>query len=253
MRIVVCIKAVKSEFVYSNDNSNEGFVINPYDLYALEKCIEFKKATKCTIICICMGTMKAEGIMIKALAMGADEVILLNDEAFIGSDTISTSYVLSKAIRKISNVDIVVFGEKSIDGATGQVAFGVGERLKYFVLNRVEKFESLEDKYVVVMQNDDDNMTKIRFKMPCIVSFNDFVLYHPNIRLIALKRARQRKITIWGAAEIQADISKCGIKGSKTKVLNIENGFNKKENKVIDGTIANKAGLILDIIEGKKI
>lgn len=252
MRIVVCIKPIKSELVYPNDNLSESFVMNPYDLYAFQKCIELKKETQCTIICICMGSMKSESLMTKALAMGADEAILLNDQAFVGSDTIATSYVLSKAIKKISNVDVVVFGERSIDGETGQVGFGVGERLKYFCLNKIEKFECLEDKHVVVTRNDGENMEKIRIKMPCTLAFNDFIISQPDIGLIALKKARRRKITIWNAAEIQADIFKCGNKGSKTKVLNIKNSFTKKKNKIIDGTIAKKTRLILDVIQGKK-
>jgi len=252
MRIVVCIKPSKSEFVFPNELRNDTFVINPYDLCALKNCLELKKSTDCTIICICMGPLDAKIPLIKALAMGVDEVILLNDTAFSGSDTVATSFVLAKAIAKVSDVDMVVCGEKSVDGETGQVVYGISERLGYYCVCKAERFISAEDGKVLMDMDDERNLTRIEVCLPVVVAFRDFSLTYPEISLLALKRAKLKGVTVWNAEDIDVDTNKCGIKGSKTKVYSIRSGFAPREKNVVKGNTADKALFILGIVCGKK-
>lgn len=251
MRIVVCIKPVKSELVYPNELRNESYLMNPYDLYALESCIELKKQMDCKIICLCMGPKDSEYMLTKALAMGADDAVLLNDKEFIGSDTVATTYILSKAISMIGNIDMVVCGEKSIDGETGQVVFGLSERLNYLCISGSESIIEVNEEQIVCKINNKDTTTSVSLKFPIVISFNNFKLKQPNISLLALKKAKKKEIIVWGASEIKVDVSKCGTNGSKTKVLNINSEIKKKGKAVIEGTITDKAKLILDIVCGQ--
>lgn len=248
MRIVLCIKPVKSELVNHGEVKNEVFVMNPYDLFALENCLELKKKSNCQIICVCMGPMSSKYLLIKAIAMGVDEVVLLNDNIFIGSDTVATSYILTKAINKLGNIDMVVCGEKSIDGETGQVVYGISERLKYNCLTNIGKIIEIRDKQIILEKIDNKMKTIIQVNLPISISFSDFKLSQPNISLINLKRAKTKKIIIWGAVDIEADNSKCGLNGSKTKVLDIKSQLSKKQNTKINGTIVDKAQFIHNFI-----
>lgn len=251
MKIVVCIKPVKSELIFPNEARNEAFVINPYDLYALEKCIKLKEQIDCRIICVCMGPKDSEYMLTKALAMGADEVVLLSDAAFIGSDTVATTYILSRAVSKLGGVDLVVCGDKSVDGETGQVVYGISERLKWFCISKVENIIELNKEQIILQRKDNDVKATVRFSMPAVISFYDFKLNQPNISLVALKKAKHKGINVWGANDLEADAGKCGTNGSKTKVLDIKSEFTKKDSIVVEGTMTDKVKLVLDIVYGR--
>ncbi|MDR2713806.1 MAG: hypothetical protein LBB91_11920 [Clostridiales bacterium] len=253
MRIVVCIKPVKSELVYPNEERQESLVMNPYDLYALESCLTLKQETECEIICLCMGPRQSEGMLTKAFAMGADKAILLNDSHFGGSDTVATTYILSQAIQKIGQVDIVAFGEKSIDGETGQVVHGLSEMLGYPCLCHIESLEKEDDTGLILSQNDGQYQLKLRAKLPLAISFCEFRLSQPDISLLALKRARQKEVTIWNAADIGVDLAYCGLSGSKTQVLNVKNELIKKSNTILEGLAKDKTNSLLRIIKGEQL
>ena len=76
-----------------------------------------------------MGPPQAESALREALSMGADRAILVSDRAFAGADTLATSYMLSVAIKKIKNYDLILCGRQAIDGETGQVGPQLAEAL----------------------------------------------------------------------------------------------------------------------------
>ena len=97
MNIIVLIKPVSEKYVNNNSANEENLVINPYDLYALSNIVELKNKNKdIHITCISMGSLKAKDVLIRCRAIGADDVILLSDEAFAGSDTYATIYILER-------------------------------------------------------------------------------------------------------------------------------------------------------------
>lgn len=251
MKIVICIKPIKSVLFYPNVSRSEDFLINPYDLYALQKNIELKKSFDCKIICLCMGPMGSKGLLQKAIALGADEAILLNDDKFKGSDTVATSYILTTAIKKIPNVDLIACGKQSIYGETGQVVYGIGERLNYYCLSDVADILDVQDSAIKVKQVKESEIIIGRLKTPAVVSFHDYVVTQPIINLLALKRARKKEIIVWDAADLEVDTSKCGLDGSKTTVLNVQKEIVKKTKSYIEGTAEEKAELIYNIMTGK--
>lgn len=251
MKIVLCIKPVKAELIYAGESRVEDYLMNPYDLYALEKTVLIKNFIACRVICLCMGPMSSKGLLQKAIAVGADESILLNDDMFRGSDTFSTSYILAKAIEKIGNVDIVACGRQTIDGETGQVVYGLGERLNYYCLPDIAEIIGAQDSAIQVKQVKESEIIIGKLKTPAVVSFHDFIVSQPQISLTALKRARKKEILVWNAVDLEADADKCGLEGSKTKVLYVQKELMKKPKAYIDGNTVEKVELMYNIITGK--
>src|SRR5512144_3250557 len=108
MLAVACIKQVPDTAQVqidpvTNTLVREGipFVVNPYDTHAIEECLRLKDRFGVRVAAISMGPPNAEATLRKALAVGADEAILLSDRAFGGADTLATSKVLSAAIEKL--------------------------------------------------------------------------------------------------------------------------------------------------------
>ena len=174
MKIAVCIKPVRTELAFPSEQSTEPFSMNPYDLYALEQCIALKKKINCTVYCICLGPESAESILRKTFAMGADEAIHICDKAFAGSDTVATSYILYKALTKLMPFDLIVCGNKTIDGETGQVASGLAERLDMDCISDMLSISCENENEILAEQNSEDNCNVIRLDLPAVVSFDNF-------------------------------------------------------------------------------
>ena len=252
MRIILCIKPIRSDLIYANDQIKyEKYIINPYDLFALEKCLAFKKDNPgCTITCLSMGPLLSSEALTRALAMGADEAFLLNDPLFAGSDTIATTYTLTTAFAKIGAFDLVVCGKKAVDGETGQVVFSLAAGLDLRCISNIEELLQIEAHQIIARQRTGEWVRKIAFKYPALISFSDFRISQPSIPLPALKRAKKKGVAIWRAEDLDLGRSRCGLKGSKTELINVEYDSVKQNaaSNVIEGTVDEKARMTLNLI-----
>jgi electron transfer flavoprotein beta subunit len=136
MNIVVCVKQVPDTMDVRIDPKTNTLVrdgvpsiLNPFDEFAIEEGLRIKERFGGTVTVITMGPPQASEILRTALAMGADAVALLSDRAIAGSDTLATSYTLSRGVAKVGNVDLVITGKQAIDGDTAQVGPGIAARL----------------------------------------------------------------------------------------------------------------------------
>ncbi len=134
LHIVVCMKVVpKPEEIRVDpethwlDREGARSEFNPPDMNALEVALVLKDRHGGRVTLLSMGPPFFEPYLRIGLAMGADDAILLSDRAFAGADTLATTYTLAKGIEKITSVDLILCGEESSDGATGQVPPGLAE------------------------------------------------------------------------------------------------------------------------------
>ena len=132
MDIIVCVKQVPDAKDVrldpeTNTLAREGVeaIMNPFDRHALEEAVSLKEQLGGKVTVLSMGPPQAEDALREAIAMGADEAILLSDRAFAGADTLATAYTLAEAIRRIGDYDLVICGRQAIDGDAGQVPVGV--------------------------------------------------------------------------------------------------------------------------------
>ena len=156
MNIIACIKQVPYPDVpasaYGVDTSankitlpdDVPLVISPYDENALEAALQVKDQAGGKLTVVSLATRPAEGVvrdLKQALAMGADEAILLDDPAFQGGDSWSTAYTLAMAIMKIAEYDLVLCGLQAADWDAGQVGLGIAEILGLPSASYVTKVE----------------------------------------------------------------------------------------------------------------
>lgn len=226
MHVVVCIKQVPNTTeVRINPETNtlirDGVesIINPFDENALEAALILKDQTGCKVTVVTMGPPQAEAILREAMARGADDVLLLSDRAFAGSDTWATSYTLAEAIKRLDpKPDMVLFGKQAIDGDTAQVGPGVAELLDWPVVTYVRKF-SVAGGQVLIERAFEDGFEKIEAPLPVVLT----VLKEMNVpRMASLKgrmRAKKAVIPTWNAEKIQAEPLNLGLKGSPTRVV----------------------------------
>ena len=228
MNFVVCIKQVPGTTDIKIDPETntlvrEGVpsVINPFDTYAVEEGVRLKERCGGKVTVITMGPPQAEEALRETVSLGADEAILISDRAFAGSDTWATSYVLSQAITKLAEYDIIICGRQTLDGDTGQVGPGISEMLGIPFVAYVSRIEEIREGYIKVQRMVEEGYETIEMSLPALIT----VVKEINVpRLPSLRgsmKAKTAQIPVWTAEDIDADAEKAGLAGSPTRVVKI--------------------------------
>ena len=178
MKIIVSIKQVPdtSGKVAVNpdgtlNRASMQTITNPDDMNALEAALKIKDETGCKVIVVTMGPAPAAGMLREALAMGADEAVLVSAREFGGSDTYATSQILAAAINKIGveSDDVVFCGRQAIDGDTAQVGPQIAEKLHLPQVTYAADIQKDGDTITVKRMLEDGYMT-IKVKTPCLIT-----------------------------------------------------------------------------------
>ncbi len=228
LHIVVCVKQVpvsnniKIDPITKNlVRSSEPGIMNPFDQNAVEAALKLKHRYGAKVTLLSMGPKNFELTLRQGLAMGADDAILLSSRAFGGADTLATGYVLSEAIKKLSNVHLVFFGRQSIDADTGQVGPIVAEFLEWPQVTYVSKINPISDVMIEATRLMENMEQTIEVKLPAIFTVRSELNdpRYPTPRNIQL--SYQKKIDVWDEVKLGVDPTRIGIKGSPTVVRKV--------------------------------
>ncbi|HBC26665.1 MAG TPA: electron transfer flavoprotein, beta subunit [Ruminococcaceae bacterium] len=232
MNIVVLVKQVPDmEQVKFNrekgtvDRSSAGVEVNPFDLNALETAVAIRELTGNTHVCaVSMGPPQAANALRECIARGADDALLVSDAKFGGSDTRATSLILAAAVRAAGPFDLVITGEKTVDGDTGQVGPELAEYLRLPHAGYVSAVQSVgEDSLDVVSDIWEGTFLK-RLKFPALISVTKDINQPrlPSFKSkMAARKAEIRSIGFDALTEYLKP-ENVGFKGSPTKVKKIE-------------------------------
>jgi len=226
-------------------------IFNPEDLHALEAALEVKDRFGGTVTVISMGPPKAADVLRDCLFRGADRAILLTDRRAGGSDTLATSYILSQAVKTVGNYDFVFCGRQAIDGDTAQTGPQCAEKLKIPQVTYLEEIIDIQGKTAELKRNIGNGWEIVKVQLPCLVTVVETA---NSPRPWAAKRMMRNKskrapieisdatpelldqlklqgklLEQWGLDEISAEIDRCGLSGSPTKVFRIQSIVLKKE------------------------
>jgi electron transfer flavoprotein beta subunit len=257
MNIVVCVKQVPDTMDVRIDPKTNTLVrdgvpsiLNPFDEFAIEEGLRIKERFGGTVTVITMGPAQASEVLRTALAMGADAVALLSDRAFAGSDTLATSYTLSRGIVKVGNVDLVITGKQAIDGDTAQVGPGIAARLGYTQLTYVSKVENISaaDGLITVERLLDGGRERVEGKLPALLTVVKGINVPRQPSILKMKKARNAEIPVWKAADIGADPEQTGQNGSPTWVERIFSPEQKTGGDVFKGEPEEAAGRLTELL-----
>ena len=161
MKIICCIKQVPDTTEVKLDPVTNTLIrdgvpsiINPDDKAGIEAALRLKEQFGGTVTIVSMGPPQADVAIREALAMGADEGILLSDRAFGGADTWATSSTIAAAIKKLE-YDIIITGRQAIDGDTAQVGPQIAEHLGIPQISYVRNVEVKGDKLIITREFED--------------------------------------------------------------------------------------------------
>jgi electron transfer flavoprotein beta subunit len=225
MHVVVCVKqtpdsaakmAVENGRVTWGDSS---LVVNPWDEYAIEEAIQLKEKHGGKATALCIGPDGAKEALKTCLAMGCDEAILISDPALEGADALATSYVLAKAIEKLGDVQVAVFGKQAIDGDTGLVPIGVARRLGWAPLTFTAKVAEVDPAggTIKVERLLEEGRQVVAAKLPAVLGTVKEINEPRYPSFMGIRKAAKANIPVWTAGELGLDASKAGAAGSATR------------------------------------
>ena len=256
MNIIVCIKQVPDSTRVKVDpktgtliRAGVPSILNPYDHYALEKALAIKAKTGAKVTVLSMGPAQAVAVLRLALALGADEGVLLSSRAFAGSDTWATSYALAMAIRKIGSFDMILCGQMAIDGDTAQTGPGIAFHLGIPQITFCESVDS-DGSHAVVKKLIEGGHQILEADLPVLITMTMPVDYAPKYpSFMAAHKAQDKKTVTWTEKEIGADMHKRGLEGSPPRVSRIFPPAARQKGEMFNGSAEEMAAKFVEILK----
>ena len=231
MKIVVCVKQVpdtKGGVKFKPDGTLDRAamltIMNPDDKAGLEAALRLKDQYGAEVTVVTMGLPKAEEVLREAMAMGADNGILVTDRVLGGADTWATSQTIAGALRNLE-YDLIITGRQAIDGDTAE---GI----------------EIDGDSVIVKRQFDDRYMMLKAKMPCLITALSELNEPRYMTPGGIFDAYKKEITVWGRKDLKDVLdSNLGLKGSPTQIAKasdkVRKGAGVKETNLDPSAAAN--------------
>lgn len=258
MNIMVCIKQVPDTTEIKIDPVKHTLIrdgvpsiVNPFDACALELAVRLKEKEGGKVSVISMGPSQAKNALKECLAVGADQAYLVTDRAFGGSDTLATSYILSRAIKTVEvktgeKMDLIFCGKQAIDGDTAQVGPEIAEHMDLPHVTLATGIEMVGDK-AQVLRDTDEGHEVVEVSLPTLITVTKtpFDPRYPSIKSkMAANRAVIEEITN-SDPDMVCDPARIGLNGSPTKVKKTFTPEQSKNGMIISGETGEDAAVKL--------
>ena len=207
MKIIACIKQVPdSEAKVKAEGGKVSWgdaplVINPFDEYAVEGALQQREANSgSTVTALCIGPESAREALKHALAMGADEAILISDPALNELDTVGAARVLAAAIQKIG-ADMVVFGRQTLDNGSGITPAQTARVLGWPMLGLAGQIK-VQDGSVTVDRVIEEGRQTVSAKLPAVLSVVQSIGEPRYPSFMGIRKASKANIPAWSLSEL---------------------------------------------------
>ncbi len=229
-------------------------VVSQFDALAVEAALRVRDTLgEIKITIVSMGPAAARDAIKQSLAMGADEGVLLTDDAFENGDSYTTALVLSKAIQKIGDFDLLLFGRQATDWDAGVVGAGVAEMLGLPSVS-LAKSVAVQDGKVVVERVLMEGYDTVEAPLPCLVTVSNELGEPRYPKLQQIMQAARKQVSIWSAADLGLDPSQIGAQGVRLNLERLYQPVSEVECEVMEGeTPEEKAQKLAQRLREEKI
>jgi electron transfer flavoprotein beta subunit len=195
-------------------------VIDPYGEFAVEASLKIKDSRESKITALSLGKALLREVVKKPLSMGADELILLEDEAFTGGDSWSTAYSLAMAIKKIGEYDLILCGREASDTNAGQVGPGIAEILEIPCVTLAKKIEVTDGK-AKVERVTADGYEVVETALPAVITVSNEIgePRYPTIK--GIMAAKKKEPVVWKPADIGVEAGDIGAAGKREEMVKL--------------------------------
>ncbi|HET7476357.1 MAG TPA: electron transfer flavoprotein subunit beta/FixA family protein [Dermatophilaceae bacterium] len=229
MFIVVCVKHVPDaqadrtfdESDHTADRDGVDGLLSELDEYAVEEALKVREARgEGDVAVLTVGPPRAAEAIKKALQMGADQGVHVQDPALHGSDAIATSMVIAAAVRKLGGPDLVLTGMASTDGSMSVVPAMVAERLGLPQLTFAAEV-TVGDGTVTIRRDGDVASETVQASLPALVSVTDQINEPRYPSFKGIMAAKKKPVQTWSVADLGIDAAQVGLAAAWTRVESV--------------------------------
>lgn len=207
MKIIVCIKQVpdsEAKVTASGGQVSWGdapLVINPFDEYAVEGALLQREASGGTVTAVSIGSLAAKEALKHALAMGADNAMLVSDAALATLDTQGAARVLAAVINKIGGADMVMFGRQTLDDGSGLTAAQTARVLGWPMLGFVGQIK-VEAGSIQVSRVIEEGRQSVQAALPAVLTVVQSIGEPRYPSFMGIRKASKAEIPVWSLADL---------------------------------------------------
>lgn len=249
MNIFVCLKQTfdtEEKIVVEGGKVKEDgvrFVMNPYDEYAVEEAIKLRDANGGSVTVVTIGPERAQEALRTALAMGADEAVLISDESLFG-DEFSASNVLA-AYFKDKSFDIILTGNQAVDSGSGQTAIRLAELLNIPHIGTVTGLE-INGTDVTAQRDAEGDLEVVGGKLPLLITAQQGLNDPRYPSLIGIRKANKKPLETPAAGDL-------GVSGdavaAKSSVLETFLPPSKAAGRILEGDNAARVTELVNLLK----
>ena len=256
MKVVVCLKQVPETTEIEIDRTTgelktDGIrgIINPYDTYALEEAIRIKEGEGAHVVALSVGDQASTEALKEALALGADEAVLVDAGEAEPQDGPGIAFLLAKAVERIGDVDLVLCGKEAVDGWGGVVGPALAAYLQYPQVTMVRGFRSLAADHCTVERLFEDGFQVVRCGLPAVVSVVKEINEPRMASLRGMMQARRREIPVLSVSDLVGETADL----SSIKILTRRKPEVATGGEILDGTPAEQVATLVNRLRADKV
>ena len=259
VKIAVCMKEVPDASAPKRldpstkrlDRSVEG-ALNDFDTHALEEALRVKDGAADTeVVVVSMGPAKAAESLRKALAMGADRLLLVSDDAAAGSDLLATASVLAKALER-EGPDLVLLGQQAGDSDGAVLWAALAERMRLPMISQAASLE-LDGGKARSKRQTEYGYDVLEAPLPCVVAVSDAINEPRYPSLKGIMGAKKKPVDTVSLSDLGVDAAEVGEAGSRTEVLGTGDPPPRGETQRIDDEGGDSAEKIVAYLQERKL
>lgn len=223
MKLIACVKTTPdttASVKVENGKATWGdapLVINPWDEYAVEAALQMKEANNGTVTAISVGGEDAKIALKHALAMGADDALLISDPTLVNMDPQAVARILAATLQKLGGVDLAFFGRQAIDDDSGTTPPQVARLLGWPALTLVSVIK-VEGGSLRVERAIEEGRQIVISKLPAVISLVKDIGEARYPSFMGIRRASKAEIPTWSLSQVGIPAPSNGIES-----LSLEN------------------------------
>ena len=259
MEILVCVKRVpdtaENEIEVNSDGSDIErddlvFSVNEWDNYAVEEAIQIVDNAGGAVTVVSLGDEESEEVVRREMAMGANNGILLTDDAFEGSDGKGIAAVLKAVVQK-GNYDLILTGALADDGA-GQIGGMLAAMLDVPYASVVNSIEVLNDSQLKVGREiEGGNQEMNEIALPCVLSIQTGINEPRYVGIRGIRKVASVDIPVWGASDLGIDPANVGESGARVKRIDYFVPDLGEGAEILEGSNEEVAEKLIDLLKAK--
>ena len=259
MEILVCVKRVpdtsENEIEVNRDGTDIErddlvYSVNEWDNYAVEEAIQIRDKVGGNVTVVTLGEEEDEEVVRREMAMGADNGVLLSDDAFNGSDGKGIAAVLKAEVEK-GNYDLILTGAQSDKGA-GQVGGMLAAMFDWPYASLVNLLEVIDDKKIKVgreIAGGNQEMNEIN--LPCVLSIQTGINEPRYVGIRGIRKVASLEIPVHAAGDLGIVVDAVGESGARIKRLDYFVPDPGEGAEILEGSTDEIVDKLVELLKGK--